>query len=109
MAKALSLGAWFLLGAFLIQIQIQSQPLDQPQPGAPGILTLADGRPLILTAHVMREGYARAVGPKSVRDSIEVETEQIESTGETWPVRAGVRLSIYEKVDEDRAIGSSGD
>jgi competence protein ComEC len=106
MAKALSLGAWFLLGAFLIQIQ--SQPLDQPQPGVPRILTLADGLPLTLTAHVTREGYARAAGPKSIRDSIDVETEEIESIGKTWPVRAGVRLSIYEKVEEDRAIGSSG-
>jgi hypothetical protein len=106
MAKALSLGAWFLLGAFLIQIH--SQPLDQSQPDAPSILTLADGRPLTLTAHVTREGYARAAGPKSVRDSIDVETEEIESMGESWPVRTGARLSIYEKVEEDRAIGSSG-
>ncbi len=101
MAKALSLGAWFLLGAFLIQSR--SQPLDQP-PGIPSILTLADGRALTLTAHVVREGYARAVGPKSVRDSIDVETEEIESAGETWPVRAGVRLSIYEKVETDDSV-----
>jgi len=33
-----------------------------------------------------------------------VETEEIASAGERWPVRAGVRLSIYEKV-EDRAAG----
>jgi competence protein ComEC len=108
MAKALSLGAWFLLGAFLIQIRNQSQPLDQPQPDAPNILALADGRPLTLTAHVMREGYARAAGPKSVSATIDVETEEINNQGESRPLRTGVRLSIYEKVEEDRAIGSSG-
>jgi competence protein ComEC len=102
LAKALSLGTWFLLGAFLIQIH--SQPLDQPQPGAPSILSLADGRPLTLTAHVMREGYAHAAGPKSVRESIIVETEEIESAGETWPVRTGVRLSIYEQTKTSLSV-----
>ena len=56
MAKALSLGAWFLLGAFLIQSR--SQPLDQP-PGIPSILTLADGRALTLTAHVCARAMPR--------------------------------------------------
>ncbi len=100
LAKALSLGAWFLLGALLIQIRGQ-RPVD------PHILTLADGRAVTLTGHVIREGYARAAGPRSIRESIDVETETIASQGETWPVRAGVRLAIYEKV-ENRAHRSIG-
>jgi competence protein ComEC len=108
LAKALSLGAWFLLGALLIQIRGQ-QPVELRQEHA-HILSLADGRAVTLTGHVIREGYARAAGPRSIRESIDVETETIASQGETWPVRAGVRLSIYEKVEEeDRAIGPSGD
>ena len=55
LAKGLSLGAWFLLGAFLIQIRGQQQ--DDPR-----ILALADSRAVTLTARVMREGYARAAG-----------------------------------------------
>src|SRR6202158_3125502 len=102
LAKALALGAWLLLGAFLIQVRGQ-RPVD------PHILTLADGRAVTLTGHVMREGYARAAGPRSIRESIDVESETIASQGETWPVRAGVRLTVYEKVEEDRAIGPSGD
>src|SRR6202158_1507409 len=101
LAKALALGAWLLLGAFLIQVRGQ-RSVD------PHILTLADGRAVTLTGHVMREGYARAAGPRSIRESIDVESETIASQGETWPVRAGVRLSIYEKV-EDRPIGPSVD
>ena len=96
LAKALSLGAWFLLGAFLIQIRGQTGESD------PRILALADGREVTLTAHVMREGYARAAGPRSIRESIDVETEEIASQGESWPVRAGVRLTIYEKVEVER-------
>jgi len=105
LAKALSLGAWFLLGALLIQIRGQ-------HPGDPHILTLADGRAVTLTGRVMREGYARAAGPRSIRESIDVETEEIASQGESWPVRAGVRLTIYEKVENSEAVergNGSGD
>src|SRR5208337_2748898 len=96
LAKALSLGAWFLLGAFLIQIR------GQPQ-GDSRIFTLADGREVTLTARVMREGYARAEGPR-ILESIDVETETIASQGESWPVRAGVRLTIYEKAENSEAM-----
>jgi competence protein ComEC len=97
LAKALSLGAWLLLGAFLIQIRGQRQNDRR-------ILTLADGRAVTLTARVIREGYARAAGPRSIRESIDVETEEIMSQGESWPVRAGVRLTIYEKVENSELV-----
>ncbi len=96
LAKALSLGAWFLLGAFLIQIR--GQPSDAQQDSS-RILTLADGGPVTLTARVMREGYARSAGPQSIRESIDVETEEIASGGQSWPMRAGIRLTIYQKVE----------
>ncbi|MFY9646121.1 MAG: ComEC/Rec2 family competence protein [Terriglobales bacterium] len=99
LAKTLSLGTWFILGAFLIQLN--NKPTSDPR-----LLTLSDGRPVSLTAHVIREGYARAAGPKSVRESIDVETEAIASEKESWPVRTGVRLSLYEKL-QDHANGSS--
>jgi hypothetical protein len=92
LAKGLSLGAWVLLGAFLIQVR--GQPLDDPR-----ILSLADGPAVTLTGWVMREGHARPAGPRSIRESIDVQTEEIASQGERWPVRAGVRLTIYEKVE----------
>ena len=90
LAKTLSLAVWFVLGAFLIQVR--SQPWSDPH-----LLALADGRPVMLTARVLREGYARASGPGSIRQVIDVETEQIAGQGTSWPLRAGVRLSIYQK------------
>ena len=102
LAKALSLGAWFLLGAFLIQIRGQP-PAELQQDGA-RIFALADGREVTLTAHVMREGYARAAGPRSISESIDVETEAIASQGESWPARAGIRLTIYEKVENPELV-----
>jgi len=89
LAKALSLGAWLLLGAFLIQVR--AGPAGDPQ-----LLSLADGREVTLTAHVVREGYERAAGPQSMRESIDVETEEIESEGR-HAVRTGVRLSVMER------------
>ncbi len=102
LAKALSLGAWFLLGAFLIQIR--GQRPDQRQLDEARVLALADGRAVTLTARVMREGYARTAGPRSIRESIDVETEEIASQGESWPLRAGVRLSIYEKLENAEMV-----
>jgi competence protein ComEC len=116
LAKALSLGVWFLLGALLIQvreIQVRGQPelsTGLSEQNAPSILALADGQPVMLTARVVREGYARAMGARpvgessisesSLSESIDVETEEIASQGQTWPVRAGVRLTIHEKLHE---------
>jgi len=102
LAKALSLGAWVLLGAFLIQVR-GPRPHELEQNGA-RILALADGRAVTFTARVMREGYARAAGPRSIRESVDVETEEIASQGENWPVRAGVRLTIYEAVEDSAAL-----
>ncbi|MGD0215440.1 MAG: ComEC/Rec2 family competence protein, partial [Terriglobales bacterium] len=106
LGKALVLGIWFLLGAFLIQIR--GGTVDGLRENGAGISRFAEGRPVTLTGRVMREGYARSAGPRSIRESIDVETEEIASGGESWPVRGGVRLSIYGKL-EDRAIASSGD
>jgi competence protein ComEC len=104
LAKALSLGAWVLLGAFLIQIR--GHPPHELQQDEARILGLADGRAFTLTARVMWEGYARDAGPRSIRESIDVETEEIASQGESWPVRAGVRLTIYLQVENSESVES---
>ncbi len=105
LGKALALGVWFLLGAFLIQVR--GARSDELRQNGARILASSDGRVVTLTARVLRAGYAQAAGP-SIRETVDVETEEIASDGESWPVRAGVRLTVYEKV-ENRAIGSPGD
>ncbi len=105
LAKTLALATWFLFGAFLIQIR-GSPPED------PHLSTLSDGRPLTLTAHVIHEGYARATSPRETRQSIDVETEAIESDGQSWPIRTGIRLSLFGRTDHghtdnERAVNST--
>jgi competence protein ComEC len=102
LAKTLSLGSWFLLGAFLIQVRAQ-RPIEIDQDNA-RVLGMADGSPLILTAHVIREGYAQDVGSRSIRETIDVETEEITRQGESSPVRSGVRLSIYGKTENFESV-----
>jgi competence protein ComEC len=93
LAKTLSVGAWFLLGAFLMQVRAQSG-VDSHLPA------FADGRTVTLTGHIIKEGYAKSAYPGAIHESVDVETETIASQGESWPVRAGVRLTIHEKVFE---------
>jgi len=93
MARALSLGIWITLGALLVQVR------GTPSTSDPRIFEFADGSEVTITGHVTREGYPRAEGTRSIREPIDLETETIENDGKVRQVRAGVRLTIYEKVD----------
>jgi len=101
MAKGLSLGTWFLLGALLIQIRGGAQ-------GDPRIMELAEGSDVItITGHVVREGYPRADDPRSVRRPIDIETESVESGGLSSTIRTGVRLTISETVEVETPAAES--
>src|SRR5580700_865882 len=73
LARVLSLGTWFLLGAFLIQVRGQ-RPAELQQDGA-RLAALSDGRLVTLTGRVMRAGYVQAAGARSIRETVDVETE----------------------------------
>lgn len=103
MARALSFAIWIILGALLVQVR------GTPTTGDARIVEFADGREATITAHVTREGYARAEGPRSIREPIDLESETIERDGQTTPIRAGVRLTIYKKVDPAPHSATSDD
>ena len=92
LARALALAVWFLFGALLIQIR--GRPSEDPR-----LAEFSDGQAVTLTAHVMREGYARPRESGSVSRSLDIESESIESEGVALhqPLHAGIRLSIYER------------
>ena len=88
-----------MLGALLIQIR-------RAPGGDPRIMEITDGNEVTITGHVVREGYGRADGPRSIRRPIDIETESIESVGKIVDIRDGVRLTILEVVhDEGTASG----
>jgi competence protein ComEC len=97
-ASALGLGTLIAAGAFCIQVR---PPADI---GDINILQFTDGREVVLTAHVIKEGIARPESFGNTRRSVDLETEQIESDGNLFPIRAGARISFYNKDGDDAAV-----
>jgi competence protein ComEC len=87
----LGVGAIAATGAIHIQIHPRASADDS------ALLRFADGREVQVTAHVIKEGYARQQAFGNTRRSLDVETEQIESEGEVHRLGAGVRVSFYSK------------
>ena len=70
-----------------------------------GWTRFADGTEVVVTAHVTKEGTLQEDGPGSVRQRIEVETEQITKGDENFAVNCGLRINIYQ---QQLKSGSSG-
>jgi competence protein ComEC len=87
---ALALGAFFLAGALQIELRGTAVPHDT------SLQPFSDGQLVEITAHVIRQGKLREASPNEVRQSLDVETEQIiTENGTRIPVHSGVRLGIY--------------
>ena len=67
--------------------------------GSADVLAFADGRDLVVTAHVTKEGNLREKDPGDSQQRLDLETEQIgtgnETGNETFAIRSGLRVSIY--------------
>lgn len=87
-----------MLGALTSQLR----PVDVPDPS----IVFADGQPVIITAHVIKEENA-SLNQGDSRQRVDVETEQIDDGWKVLTVRTGVRASFYRKESED--LAASGD
>ena len=88
---ALALGVLFFTGALNIQLRSSEVSFDT------SILSFTDGREVTVTAHVVQQGELREAGFGGMRQSVDVETEEITADGRTSPVTSGLRLGIYGK------------
>jgi competence protein ComEC len=87
---ALALGALFLAGALHIQTRDAATNLDT------SIQPFADRQELQVTAHVTHDGRLQAGGFNEIRQTVDVETEEIQTaTGQIASVHSGIRLAIY--------------
>jgi competence protein ComEC len=102
-ASALSFSALVAAGAFAIQV------LPPADFGDSAIWQFTDGREVVITAHVIREGFPRQEAFDNTRRALDVETEQIESAGNIFYTRSGLRVSFYSKeaLDEDENLTTS--
>jgi competence protein ComEC len=105
----LALAAFFFVGALHIQLRRSTTGVDT------SINAYADRQELQITAHVTRDGRLQPGGFNEVKQTVDVETEEIEnSDGETQPIHSGVRLAIYgprpndAAADENYAASSAG-
>lgn len=97
LAFPLALGALFFIGALGLQLRSSERPSSQ------GILALADGEEVTVTAHVIHEGEIREAGFGGLRQSVDVETEEVGAA----PLRTTIRLGIYGK-GSDQEYDESG-
>jgi competence protein ComEC len=88
-AFALGLAALFVTGAWVMQLRA---PNNQD---STGILAFADGREVIVTAHVVKEGVLQEKKWGDVQQRLDLGTEQIETGSETVTVHSGLRVSLY--------------
>ncbi len=91
----LALGALFLAGALHIQLRSGAPRLDT------AIQTYAGREPLEITAHVIRDARSQPGGFGEIRQTLDVESEQIATaTGNTIPIHSGIRLSLYSRAED---------
>src|SRR6266705_1657701 len=98
-AAALALAALAILGT--LNFQLRKSGTDSQS-----LLPFADGREVIVTAHVIRENNFPAHAGAERRQTLDVETEQLqaqtaENAGSAVPLRAGVRLNAYSAQPSD--------
>ena len=85
----LGLSIFLLAGALGIQLRNTGNHLDT------GILPYADRQEITLTAHVVRDGRIRQEHAEFIQ-SVDVESEEIQTDNERVPVQSRVRVNIYD-------------
>jgi competence protein ComEC len=88
-AFALGLSALVVTGALTMQVRVPGNP------GSEEVLAFADGRDLVVTAHVIKEGNLQNKGRGDAEQRLDLETEQIGSWNQNFAIRSGLRVSIY--------------
>lgn len=93
-AFILGLGALFFLGALMVQVRV-------PDDAGSGLLRFADGSEVVVTAHVTKEGIPQDDGPGSVRQRLEVVTEEIARGDDKFAVNSGLRINVYQPLTSE--------
>jgi hypothetical protein len=91
-AYALALAALFVTGALMMPVRA---PENQNS-----ALAFADGRDVVVTAHVTEEGNLRDHSRGDSQQELDLETEQINTSSENSAVRFGIRVSFRRAIFE---------
>jgi len=104
----LALGTFFLAGALHVQVRTGSH-IDT------SIQSFADRQEFQITAHVIRDGHLQPSNLGEIRQTLDVETEEIQAAaGQQVAIHSGIRLGIYsprsiteDPVDASESTGTS--
>ncbi|MGA9507794.1 MAG: ComEC/Rec2 family competence protein [Candidatus Sulfotelmatobacter sp.] len=97
LATILALATFFFAGGLHIQLGDSSTLRDT------SLNPFAYGPPVQLTGHVKREGRSRDASSNELSQTVDVEAEEIVTeNGARISVHSGVRLSIYQSIDDSR-------
>jgi competence protein ComEC len=95
---ALALGAFFLAGAFHVQVWSAGPRLDT------SIQPYADREPVHVVGHVVKDGRLRQDGRDSFRQTVDIDVEEIQrESGQVIPVHSLIRLGIYTPRSRERS------
>ncbi|HVO61589.1 MAG TPA: ComEC/Rec2 family competence protein [Terriglobales bacterium] len=89
MAPLIAIGVWFCLGSVNLQVH--------RRPPIPDISRFADQNEILITAHVIHEGYLREAGFGGLRQQIDVETEDLQTDSEISHLHFRIRLGVFAK------------
>ncbi len=101
LAFPLALGVLFFTGAFAIQQRTSQAQSDNR------VLAFAEGEEVLVTGHVKHEGETREAGFGGLRQSVDIETEEVTRGANTLTARDGLRLAVYAK-ESDQEYDESG-
>ncbi len=101
-APFLAIAVWFWLGAVNIQLRQNPPVLD--------ITGFANRQEILVTAHVIHEGYLREAGFGGMRQSLDVETEEIKTAIASSDIKFRIRIGVFSKGSaEESAIEGNAD
>ena len=104
---ALALSALFVTGALMMQVRVPASA-----DGA-DVLSFADGREVIVTGHVVKEGNLREQTSGDAQQRLDLQTEQITTRTDTgtrsFNIDSGLRVTVYgrEAKNEDEQAEST--
>ena len=91
-AFALALSVLFVTGALMMQVRVAGNT------GSTDVLSFADGREVIVTGHVVKEGNLREKNFGDAQQRLDLETEQITTTdagSRSFAIHSGLRVTVY--------------
>jgi len=103
LAGTLTFGIFFIAGALNLQRGNSTTYTDT------ALRPFTDGQQVELTAHVTREGRFRGSGPNEIRQTLDVQVEEIvTANGIKIPAHSGIRLGIYSPRGEGSQLPDTG-